>query len=236
MANKKAGFEPLSRYNGYEIYGTANSFFETSYFWNREVADDSNQFNITIGLNIPSTTGNELCKIDLIGNAGHNVHYTLAADWNASFNSDQIVSWGIGEQYKTFRVVLIEQPSWFVQRDLIMKISRASTLVPVDSDDPNKKRYITKNLDIDADHDEAKLTIYSSKKPPVICVSGSDATVTTAGDQVTFNLSSDQVLADPVSLYYKLSGDLSGSVSGHALGTVTIPAGQSEGSVTFEYT
>jgi len=227
-------FEPLSRFNGYETYGTIGAIDNTIYMWNREVRDDEERFEVTISLNEPAQ-GDEVCQIDLSGNAGHNVHYTLSATWNASFNSDKIVTFEPNEQYKTFSVIPIDQSSWFVQRDLLMIISRAATLAPSDVDDPNKNRYITKNLYIDEDRDQAKVTLYSRMDPPVVCVSSTTGTVSTTGDQVSFYVSADQTVYNDVEVYYKLSGDLADSMSGPGQGVTTIPAGSYSSLVTFEY-
>jgi len=227
-------FEPLSRYNGYEFFGTAAAYDNTSYFWNKEVRDDVDRVLVTLSLNQPAV-GDEICKVDFSGTAGHNVHYSCSADFNASFNVDGIVTWNTGEVNKTFAVMPIDQSSWFVQRDLLLVISRASTIAPVDVDDPNKQRYITKNLNIDDDRDQAKITLYPSMDPPVVCVSGASQTVTTTGDQVSFYLSANQTLQDPVKFYYKLEGDLSGALSGPGQGVTTINAGDYSALVTFEY-
>lgn len=227
-------FEPLSKYNGYEFFGTAAAYDTNFYFWNREVRDDVDRTLVTVSLNQPAV-GDEILKIDLSGNAGHNVHYIVSATWNASFNSDQIITFNQGEQFKTFSVNPIQQSSWFVQRDLLLVISRASTIAPVGVDNPNKVRYITKNLNIDADRDIAKVTLYPSMDPPVVCVSGANQTVSTTGDQVSFVLSANQTLQSYVDFYYKLEGGLSGSLSGPGQGVVTIPAGSYSSLVTFEY-
>jgi hypothetical protein len=227
-------FEPLSRFNGYETYGTAGAFYNTIYMWNREVSDTTDRFYVTLSLNQPAE-GDEVCKVAFSGTAGHNVHYTCSAGFNASFNVDGIVTWDAGEITKTFAVLPIEQSSWFVQKDLLLVISRAATLVPSDVDDPNKRRYITKNLNIDDERDIAKVTLYPTMNPPVICVSSVSGTVSTPGDQLSFIVSADQTLAQDVDIYYKLEGDLSGSLSGPGQGTVTIPAGDFSSTVTLEY-
>ena len=52
-------FEPLSKYNGYEFFGTAAAYDTNFYFWNREVRDDVDRTLVTVSLNQPAV-GDEI--------------------------------------------------------------------------------------------------------------------------------------------------------------------------------
>ena len=234
MVQRTVKFEPLSWYGGYETYGNKVAFGKPyTYFWNRQISDDLEYFEVTVSLNGPPT-GNEVCQIKLEGDAAHNVDYTLSADWNSNFNVDRVVDLAT-VQSRTFRVLPITKSSWFVEKELIMTIDRAGVIYPVDVDSPQSLKYVTRNLNIDEDRDKCKIILYPHLKPPVLKVFSSDTTVTNPGDTVTIDVSANQTLLEDVSVYYKLQGDLSTYITGPTEGTVVIPAGDFSGSFNVQY-
>ena len=235
MVQRTVKFEPLSWYGGYETYGSKAAFGKPyTYFWNRQIADDLEYFEVTVSLNGPPT-GNEVCQLKLQGDANHNTDYTLSADWNSNFNVDKVVTLNTVSS-RTFRVIPVTKSSWFVEKEILISIDRAGVIYPVDVDTPQSLKYVTRNLNIDEDRNECKIVLYSHLEPPILKVFSSDATVANASDTVTVEVSSSQTLLESVSIYYKLEGQLSGSLSGPTEGTVIIPAGDFSGSFDVQYT